>query len=101
MIAAFEGQSAGIFFLYFISGIFAACLFQHLEEEFSIAVPLFLSLLCLLLCETANIVLLTNEHLTLEQFLVPAANLIISGILLLDTENLLGNGGLQGQSAVS
>lgn len=83
MIAAFEGQSAGIFFLYFISGIFAACLFQHLEEEFSIAVPLFLSLLCLLLCETANIVLLTNEHLTLEQFLVPAANLIISGILLL------------------
>lgn len=83
MIAAFEGQSAGIFFLYFISGIFAACLFQHLEEEFSIAIPLFLSLLCLLLCETANIVLLTNEHLTLEQFLVPAANLIISGILLL------------------
>ncbi len=83
MIAAFEGQSAGIIFLYFISGIFATCLFQHLEEEFSIAVPLFLSLLCLLLCETANIVLLTNEHLSLEQFLVPTANLIVSGILLL------------------
>ena len=28
-------------------------------------------------------VLLANEHLSLEQFLVPAANLIVSGILLL------------------
>lgn len=35
------------------------------------------------LCETANVVLLTNEHLSLEQFLVPAANLVVSGILLL------------------
>ena len=34
MIASFEGQTQGIFFLYFISGIFAACLFQHLEQEF-------------------------------------------------------------------
>lgn len=83
MIAAFEGQTPGIFFLYFISGIFAACLFQHLEQEFAIGIPLFLSLFCLLLCETANIVLLTNEHLTLEQFLVPSANLVVSGILLL------------------
>ncbi len=83
MIASFEGQTQGIFFLYFISGIFAACLFQHLEQEFAIGIPLFLSLFCLFLCETANIVLLTNEHLSLEQFLVPAANLVVSGILLL------------------
>ena len=83
MIPAFEEQTVGIFFLYFISGIFAACLFQHLEQEFAIGIPLFLSLLCLLVCETANVVLLTNEHLALEQFLVPAANLIVSGILLL------------------
>ena len=83
MIASFEGQTQGIFFLYFISGIFAACLFQHLEQEFAIGIPLFLSLFCLFLCETANVVLLTNEHLSLEQFLVPAANLVVSGILLL------------------
>ncbi len=83
MIATLWGQSVGIFFLYFISGVFAACLFQHLEQEFAIGIPLFLSLLCLLLCETANVVLLANEHLSLEQFLVPAANLIVSGILLL------------------
>lgn len=83
MIATLWGQSVGIFFLYFISGIFAACLFQHLEQEFAIGIPLFLSLFCLLLCETANVVLLANEHLSLEQFLVPAANLIVSGILLL------------------
>jgi hypothetical protein len=83
MIATLWGQSVGIFFLYFISGVFAACLFQHLEQEFAIGIPLFLSLFCLLLCETANVVLLANEHLSLEQFLVPAANLIVSGILLL------------------
>lgn len=83
MIATLWGQSVGIFFLYFISGVFAACLFQHLEQEFAIGIPLFLSLLCLLLCEVANVVLLANEHLSLEQFLVPAANLIVSGILLL------------------
>ena len=83
MIATLWGQSVGIFFLYFISGIFAACLFQHLEQEFAIGIPLFLSLFCLFLCETANVVLLTNEHLSLEQFLVPAANLVVSGILLL------------------
>ena len=83
MIATLWGQSVGIFFLYFVSGVFAACLFQHLEQEFAIGIPLFLSLLCLLLCDTANVVLLANEHLSLEQFLVPAANLIVSGILLL------------------
>lgn len=83
MIATLWGQSVGIFFLYFISGIFAASLFQHLEQEFAIGIPLSLSLLCLLLCETANVVLLANEHLSLEQFLVPVANLIVSGILLL------------------
>lgn len=77
------GTVSGHFFLYFISGVFAACLFQHLEQEFAIGIPLFLSLFCLLLCETANVVLLANEHLSLEQFLVPAANLIVSGILLL------------------
>ena len=46
MIATLWGQSVGIFFLYFISGVFAACLFQHLEQEFAIGIPLFLS--CLL-----------------------------------------------------
>ena len=83
MIAMLWGQPVGIFCLYFVSGIFAASLFQHLEQEFVIGVPLFLSLLCLLLCEIANVILLANEHLALEQFLIPAANLMVSGILLL------------------
>lgn len=83
MIATLWGQPVGIFFLYFISGVFAASLFQNLEEKFTIGIPLFLSLLCLMLCEVANVVLLANEHLNLEQFLVPSANLMISGIFLL------------------
>ena len=47
MIATLWGQSVGIFFPVFISGVFAACLFQHLEQEFAIGIPLFLSLFCL------------------------------------------------------
>lgn len=76
-----EAQT-GVFFLYFISGIFAASLFQKLEGEVRIGIPWVLSMLCLLVCETANIVLLANERLSMELFVVPVVNLIISGILL-------------------
>ena len=72
----------GIFFLYFVSGIFAASLFQKLEGELKIGIPWILSMLCFLVCETANIVLLANERLSMELFVVPVVNLIISGILL-------------------
>lgn len=75
--------SAGVFFLYFISGIFAASLFNHLKNEFTIGIPWFLSMLCLLVCETANIVLTANEQLNYEQFLVPVANLMVCSMLLL------------------
>lgn len=74
--------AAGIFFLYFVSGVFAASLFKNLKSEFTIGIPWFLSMLCLLVCETANIVLTANETLSFEQFLVPIANLIVSSVLL-------------------
>lgn len=84
MISVFMADAAaGIFFLYFISGIFGASLFRHLKNGFTIGVPWFLSMLCLLVCETANIVLTINEQLSFEQFLVPGANLVVSSVLLL------------------
>lgn len=78
----------GVFFLYFVSGIFAAYLFRKLENEFTIGLPWFLSMLCLFVCETANIVLMANEHLSFELFVIPIINIIISSILLIGFLNI-------------
>lgn len=71
------------FVLYFVSGIFAVTLFRHLEKDFKIGIPLFLSIFCLLVCETANLILLANARPDFEMFVIPIANMIISSILLL------------------
>lgn len=83
-----SGAAVGVFFLYFVSGVFAAYLFRNLENEFTIGVPWLLSMMCLFVCETANIVLMANEHLSLELFVVPAINIIISSILLVGFLNI-------------
>lgn len=76
-------DSVGIYALYLVSGMFAVTLFRHLENDFKIGVPLFLSILFLLVCETANIVLVANARPEFELFVIPVANMIISSILLL------------------
>ncbi len=78
-----SSASVTVWVLYFISGVFGVTLFHHLESEFQMGMPLLLTLFCLLLCETAGIILLQNERLGLEMFVIPAVNMIISGILLL------------------
>lgn len=78
-----SGAKTQLFLLYFLSGLFAVVLFRHLERDFKIGIRLLLSLLCLLLCETAGIVLVANERPNFESFVIPAANIIISGILLI------------------
>lgn len=78
-----SGSDAGGFALYFVSGVFAVTLFRHLGEDFKIGIPLFLSVLCLLVCETANVVLVANARPDFEIFVIPVANMIVSSILLL------------------
>lgn len=78
-----SGGDAGGFALYFVSGIFAITLFRHLGEDFKIGIPLFLSILCLLVCETANVVLVANARPDFEIFVIPVANMIVSSVLLL------------------
>ncbi len=83
MIPVLLGTAAVNFFiLYFISGCFAVVLFQHLECDSGIGMPLILSALCLLVCETANVVLLANARPDAEMFLIPAANIIVNCIML-------------------
>lgn len=77
-----NGAAMNYFVLYFISGCFAVALFRHLETDFSIGLPLTMSLLCLMVCETANVVLLANARPDVEMFLVPAANIMVNSIML-------------------
>ena len=77
-----SNASINVFLLYFISGVFAVTLFQNMEHDFKIGIPLFLSLLCLFVCETAVVVLPANARLHFELFVIPAANVIISCLLI-------------------
>lgn len=76
------GGTTVTFLLYFLTGLFAVTLFKHLDDNFKIGLKMFLSLLCFLVCETAVMVLLANERLSVELFVIPVVNIIISGILL-------------------
>lgn len=71
------------FVIYFVSGVFAATLFRQLGDRLKTGIPLFLSLFCLLVCETANLVLPANARPDFEMFVIPAANIVVSGILIL------------------
>lgn len=80
---ALSGAAASVFLLYLLTGVFAVSLFRHLDDSFQIGMKMFLSLLCLLVCETAGVILPANERLSVESFVIPAVNIVISGILLL------------------
>ena len=79
----FAGGSFAVFWLYFISGAAGILVFSTLNEEFKVGIPMFISLLILMLCLTANVVLLSSERLSVAQFTIPAINLIVCCILLL------------------
>lgn len=78
-----SGATVGDFSLYLISGVFAIALFSRLKNDFKIGASIFLSIMCLLVCETANVVLIANARLEWELFFIPGANVVISTILLL------------------
>lgn len=79
----YAGESYDIFWLYFIVGITGALLFSTIREEFKVGIPIVLSLLVLVLCLTANVILFANEKLSFAQFLIPAINAMLCCILLL------------------
>lgn len=78
-----SGGSFSVFWLYFISGAAGILVFSTLNDEFKVGIPMFISLLILMLCLTANVILLSNEQLSVAQFTIPAVNLVVCCILLL------------------
>lgn len=78
-----SGAQLGTFMLYFISGTLAVCLFRKLDGDFKVGIPLWISVMVLVVCETANLVLFTDEHLNAEMFVIPIANAIVNCILMI------------------
>ena len=79
----FSGGGMTIFWLYFISGLTGILMFSNLNDDFLVGLPVIISLLVLILCLTANVVLFSNEQLTVGQFTIPALNMVVCCILLL------------------
>lgn len=79
----FSGGDMTVFWLYFISGLTGILVFSNLNDDFLVGMPVIISLLVLLLCLTANVVLFSKEPLKLEQFTIPAFNLMVCCVLLL------------------
>ncbi|MCI9430184.1 MAG: hypothetical protein HFI94_08605 [Lachnospiraceae bacterium] len=77
------GAPANIFFLYFLGGSVAILLFSQMNDAYKVGIPIVISLLFLLVAETAATVLFINERLTWELFLIPLMNLCLTGLLLL------------------
>lgn len=77
-----SGGQVNVFMLYFMSGILAAVMFRRLDASFKVGIPLAISMMVLLVCQTANLVLFANERLNGELFVIPVANMIVTGILL-------------------
>ncbi len=79
----FTGGDMTVFWLYFISGLAGILMFCNLNDDFLVGLPVVVSLLVLILCLTANVVLFSKEQLALEQYTIPAVNVIVCCILLL------------------
>ncbi len=78
----------GEFFLYFMAGAVALTLFQNLDEEIKVGIPVFISLLMLGVLLVAYHILFLNMTFSLGIFVFPVLNLIISLILLLILINI-------------
>lgn len=78
-----SGASVNIFFLYFVCGVIAVCVFNGLDENYKVGIPIIISIIMLIVSITAEIILFENEKLSMEMFMIPLMNVIITGILLL------------------
>ena len=55
-----SGATVEIFFLYFISGVIAVCVFNGLDESYKVGIPIIVSLLMLIVSITAELILFEN-----------------------------------------
>lgn len=83
MAVNYSGSDFSVFILYFISGMVGILVFSTLDDDFRVGFPIIISMLMLMLCLTANVILFAQEKLSAAQFMIPAINLMVCCILLL------------------
>ncbi|MBQ7925860.1 MAG: hypothetical protein IJ335_06145 [Lachnospiraceae bacterium] len=77
------GEALTGYLIYTLSGIFSATLFRRIDGKFNMVLAFVLSMLSLLFCETGCVILLSNSRPGVEDFVIPAANMIVTTTLLL------------------
>lgn len=71
-----------VFFVYFVSSIIGIVLFQDIDQELDVVHSLFISIICQFVFEIAGFVLLKNEILSAEQFIIPVVNGVVNIIII-------------------
>lgn len=71
-----------VFFLYFICGLVAVNLFSDIDESYKIGLPITISTMVLLLCQTAVVTIHVNGHWNYELFIIPVVSLLVNGIVM-------------------
>ena len=80
----YTGNNGNIaFYVYFVGGLAGLVVFSYLNVSFKVGLPILVSLMVQMVCLAVQEVLLVNEQLKLQLFLIPALNLLVSLILLL------------------
>lgn len=85
MLSVFLTSEAGmnVFILYFMSGIVAITLFQNIDESFKAVIPVIVSSLFLVVCETANIFLPEAGSMDIKSLVILLVNVALNIVLLL------------------
>ena len=79
----YTGNNGNIaFYVYFVGGLAGIVVFSYLNVSFKVGLPILVSLMVQMVCLAVQEVLLVNEQLKLQLFLIPALNLLVSLILL-------------------
>ena len=76
------GTDASVFCLYFVCGLVVVALFSDMDESYKIGLPVAISLMMLLVCQTAVVVIYVNEHWNYELFIIPLISLLVNGIAI-------------------
>lgn len=78
-----NGGSYREFFLYFFTGLVGIMVFSGLNDAYKVGVPIFISLLCLTVGLSANLIMFEKERFSISQLVIVAINLMVNFILLL------------------
>ncbi len=76
-------ESTDIFIIYFLCGVTGGIMFSYLTESFKVGLPLLISLLMQFLGLCIHEVLMVNESLHIQMFIIPLGNIMICLILLM------------------